>query len=92
MMQRELLKFHYRNGLSETKLAVLFHTSQPTISRRLKSTREAILAETKRRLGKQLGLAEKDFDSFIAELESRWLDLSLSQLFGEADGSAPVSR
>lgn len=87
--QRELLKFHYRNGMSEAKLAVLFKTSQPTISRRLRSAREVVFAETKRRLRERLGLAEQDFDSFIADVQSRWLDLTLSQLFGDTDGQVP---
>jgi RNA polymerase sigma-70 factor len=87
--QRALLKLHYRNGLSEAKLAMLFKTSQPTISRRLKSAREAIFNETKHRLRERLGLAEKDFDSFLADVQSQWLDLSLSQLFGGSEGSAP---
>jgi len=78
--QRQLLKFHYRNGLSESKLAELFRTSQPTISRRLKGAREAIFEETRRRLRQRLGLSEKDFDSLIADVQSRWLDLSLSQI------------
>lgn len=90
--QRQLLKFHYRNGLSEAKLAALFNTSQPTISRRLKSAREAILDETKRLLRERLGLAGKDFDSFIADVQSRWLDLSLSQLFGGPDEPTPTPQ
>lgn len=90
--QHQLLKFHYRNGLSEAKLAALFNTSQPTISRRLKAARQAILEETKRLLRERLRLADKDFDSFIADVQSRWLDLSLSQLFGGPDESTPTPQ
>jgi len=84
--QRELLRFHYRNGMSETRLAKLFQTSQPTISRRLSKAKELILAETRRSLQERLNLAEQEFESFIGEIRSRWLDLSLSQVFGGTDG------
>ena len=80
--QRELLKFHYRDGLSEPKLAKLFNTSQPTISRRLGKAREIMLAETERLLGERLGLTREDFESFISDVRSRWLDLSLSHVLG----------
>jgi len=80
--QRELLRFHYRNGMSEAKLAKLFNTSQPTISRRLSKAKDLIFAQTRRTLQERLQLAERDFESLLAELRSRWLDLSLSRLFG----------
>jgi len=84
--QRELLRYHYRDGLSEAKLALLFRTSQPTVSRRLKRAREAIFEETKRRLLERSDLAEAEFASLIADVQSRWLDLTLSQLFGDQTG------
>jgi len=86
--QREMLRYHYRDGLSEARLAALFRTSQPTVSRRLKSAREAIFEETKRRLRERLGLAEAEFESLIADVQSRWLDLTLSQVFGDSTGGA----
>jgi RNA polymerase sigma-70 factor len=89
--QREMLRFHYRNGLSESKLAKLFNTSQPTISRRLSKAKELILTETQRALRQRLDLSEADFESFIGEIRSRWLDLSLSHLFGGADATDPPS-
>lgn len=89
--QRELLRFHYRNGMSESRLAKLFNTSQPTISRRLSKAKELVLAETRRSLQQRLQLTESDFDSFIDEIRSRWLDLSLGQVFGGSDGPGPSS-
>lgn len=88
--QREMLKFHYRDRLSEAELAKIFSTSQPTISRRLKATREAILQETERLLETRIGLRKEDFQSFLAEIRSRLLDMSLSQVFG-SDDSNPAS-
>ncbi|HVE86412.1 MAG TPA: sigma-70 family RNA polymerase sigma factor [Myxococcales bacterium] len=87
--QRELLRFHYRNGMSESRLAKLFNTSQPTISRRLSKAKELVFAETRRSLRQRLQLTERDFDSVIDEIRSRWLDLSLGQVFGGPDGPGP---
>lgn len=79
--QRHLLKLYYGDGLSTPKLAKLFNTNQPSIWRRLESTRETIRTETKRLLRERIGLTEQDFESFFADLNSR-LDVSLSQVFG----------
>jgi RNA polymerase sigma-70 factor len=87
--QRELLRFHYRNGMSESKLAKLFGTSQPTISRRLSKAKDLIFQETRRVLQERLQIGESDFESYLAEIRSRWLDLSLSQVFGRSGGSDP---
>jgi len=90
--QRDLLMYHYRNKLPEAEIARIYGTSQPTISRRLKGIRETILAQTKRLLRERLDLAESDFDSLIADVQSRWLDLTLSQLLGASKKSEPSSR
>jgi transcriptional regulator with XRE-family HTH domain len=66
------------------ELATLFRVSQPTISRWLKSTRETVYQETRRHLQARLGLSPRDFQSFLALLDSQ-LELSISQLLGAED-------
>lgn len=89
--QRELLRFYYRNGKSETELAKIFNTSQPTISRKLSKAKELIFMETRESLQRRLQLSASDFESFIDEIRSRWLDLSFGQVFGGSGGSDPPS-
>lgn len=81
---RHLLRLRFADQLSMYELAKLFRVSQPTISRWLKSTLETVYKETRRRLQARLGLSQRDFQSFLAQLYSR-LELSISQLLGAED-------
>jgi RNA polymerase sigma-70 factor len=78
--ERHLLRLYYADGLSESKLARLFDTSQPTISRRIHRAQDAIRSETKRLLRERHRLTERDLEGLFAELQSR-LDITLSQIF-----------
>jgi RNA polymerase sigma-70 factor len=81
---RHLLRLYFVDQLSTYELATLFRVSQPTISRWLKSTRETVYKETRRHLQARLGLSQRDFQSFLALLDSQ-LELSISQLLGAED-------
>ena len=81
---RHLLRLYFVDQLSMYELATLFRVSQPTISRWLKSTRETVYKETRRHLQARLGLSQRDFQSFLAMLDSQ-LELSISQLLGAED-------
>jgi RNA polymerase sigma-70 factor len=81
---RHLLRLYFVDALSMYELAALFRVSQPTISRWLKSTRETVYQETRRHLQARLGLSQRDFQSFLALLDSQ-LELSISQLLGAED-------
>jgi RNA polymerase sigma-70 factor len=81
---RHLLRLYFVDQLSMYELATLFRVSQPTISRWLKSTRETVYKETRRHLQARLGLSQRDFQSFLALLDSQ-LELSISQLLGAED-------
>ncbi|HEX8436317.1 sigma-70 family RNA polymerase sigma factor [Archangium sp.] len=81
---RHLLRLYFVDQLSMYELATLFRVSQPTISRWLKSTRETVYQETRRHLQARLGLSPRDFQSFLALLDSQ-LELSISQLLGAED-------
>jgi RNA polymerase sigma-70 factor len=86
---RHLIRLYFVDQLSMYELATLFRVSQPTISRWLKSTRETIYKETRRHLQARLGLSQRDFQSFLALLDSQ-LELSISQLLG-AENAPPRS-
>jgi RNA polymerase sigma-70 factor (ECF subfamily) len=86
--ERHLLRLYFADQLSMYELASLFRVNQSTVSRWLKSARQTIYEETRRRLQERLGLSTQDLNSFLAVLDSQ-LDLSLSQLLGEKDGVPP---
>lgn len=88
---RHLLRLYFVDQLSTYELARLFRASQPTISRRLKSAREAVYQGTRRHLQARLGLSERDFQSFLALLDSQ-LELSISQLLGAKDARPQLSE
>jgi hypothetical protein len=50
----------------------------------MKSARETVYMETRRHLQARLGLSQRDFQSFLALLDSQ-LELSISQLLGAED-------
>jgi RNA polymerase sigma-70 factor (ECF subfamily) len=81
---RHLLRLYLLDRLSTPELGTLFRVNQSTISRWLKSVRQTIFDETRRRLQARLGLSARDFQSFLAILDSQ-IDLSISQIFGEED-------
>ncbi|HVG63258.1 MAG TPA: sigma-70 family RNA polymerase sigma factor [Hyalangium sp.] len=81
---RHLLRLYFADRLSTTELGELFRVNQSTISRWLKSARQTVYEETRRRLQERLRLSAREFQSFLAVLDSQ-LDLSMSQIFGEED-------
>lgn len=82
--QRHLLRLHFIERLPTTRLGPLFGVDQSTVSRWLKSARQAVYEETKRLLKERLGLSSHDFESMLADIESRF-DVSLSQVLGEEE-------
>ncbi|WP_326522517.1 sigma-70 family RNA polymerase sigma factor [Archangium lipolyticum] len=84
---RHLLRLYFVDQLSMYELASLFRVNQSTVSRWLKSARQEIYEDTRRRLQARLGLSTGDFKSFLAVLDSQ-LDLNISQLLGKADGGS----
>lgn len=94
---RHLLRLYFVDRLSTPELGALFRVNQSTASRWLKSARQAVYEEVKRRLQERLGLSAQEFASALAVLDSQ-LNLSISQIFGEEDRrlepawSAPSSR
>ncbi|HVG62132.1 MAG TPA: sigma-70 family RNA polymerase sigma factor [Hyalangium sp.] len=81
---RHLLRLSFADRLSTTELGELFRVNQSTASRWLRSARQMVYEETKRRLQERLRLSAREFQSFLAVLDSQ-LDMSMSQIFGEKD-------
>lgn len=82
--QRHQLRLHFIEGVSTTAMSVLFSVNQSTISRWLKSARQAVFEDTKHRLRERLGLSSNEFTSLLTAIESQF-DLSLSQVLEEED-------
>lgn len=82
--ERHLLRLYFVDQLAMHEMAALFRVHEATISRRLKDVRQRVYKETQRHLQARLGLAPRDFSSFLRVLDSQ-VDLSLSQLMGEED-------
>ncbi len=82
--ERHLLRLYFVDRLSTTELGTLLRVNQSTVSRWVKSARQSIYEETRRRLQARLHLSAGGFQSFLSVLDSQ-LDVSLSQLFGEED-------
>jgi RNA polymerase sigma-70 factor (ECF subfamily) len=81
---RHLLRLYFADRLSTSELGALLRVNQSTVSRWLKSARHSVYEETRRRLQARLRLSAREFQSFLAVLDSQ-LDLSMSQIFGEED-------
>lgn len=83
--ERHLLRLHFSDQLSTYELASLFRVNQSTISRWLKSARQRVYEETRRRLQERLGLSTPGFKSFLAFIGSQ-LDLNISQILEKKEG------
>jgi len=86
--ERYLLRLHFAEQLTTYEMASLFRVDQSTISRWLKSARQHVHEETRRRLQERLGFSTPGFESFLAFIASQ-LDLSISQLLAEKGGVPP---
>ncbi|WNG41576.1 sigma-70 family RNA polymerase sigma factor [Archangium violaceum] len=85
--ERHLLRLHVVDQLSMVELGALFRVNQSTVSRWLKSARQTVFNETRRRLQVRLGLSPRDFQSFLAAMDSQF-ELNISQILGEEDARA----
>lgn len=79
---RYLLRLHFVDQLSTTKLGTLFSVNQSTISRRLQGAQQAVYDETWRTLQERLDLSPQELSSMLRAVESQ-LDLSLSRILAQ---------
>src|SRR5579883_1796402 len=85
---RNLLRFHYLDGLSIDRLAPIIGVHSANAAKRLQRAREAILEETRRQLQSRLKLRDTEIDSFLRQLDSR-LDVSLASALGGTPSPQP---
>jgi RNA polymerase sigma-70 factor, ECF subfamily len=76
---RLLLRLHFVEGLSLSRIARTYRVSQSTASRWFARIREDMRDEAKRRLNARLGTSSSEFHSLARLLEGQ-LDLSLSRV------------
>src|SRR4051794_26194157 len=69
--QRHLLRLHFVDRLSTIEMGMVFRKNQSTVSRWLKSVRQEVYVETKRRLQARLGLSSREFASLLAVIDSQ---------------------
>lgn len=76
--ERNLLRLHYRDGLTVDQLAVVLGVHRATAARRVARCRAQVLDVTRVNLGEQLRLSTETAESLVRHLGAN-LDLSLSQ-------------
>jgi RNA polymerase sigma-70 factor len=85
--ERMIIRMHTVGGMTLARIAAMLDVDESTVSRWEKRAREAILAETHRELGTELGLEVKELPS-LARLVTSQLDVSIARLLAEP-GTAP---
>ncbi|MCP3101095.1 sigma-70 family RNA polymerase sigma factor [Myxococcus sp. K15C18031901] len=79
---RYLLRLHFVDRLSTSKIGALFNVNQSTASRWLQSAQQDVHDETRRILKERLDLSSQEFTSLLRAVESQ-LNLSISRLLTE---------
>ncbi|MFH2008492.1 MAG: sigma-70 family RNA polymerase sigma factor [bacterium] len=76
--QRNLLRYHYVDGLTVEQIGRIYRVNKSTISRRLADIRELLLTETRNSLVRQLDVGHTEFESIMRLIQSR-MDVSISR-------------
>lgn len=76
---RELLRLHFVDGLTLAQIGKLEGVDKSTISRRLQQVRDALFADTRRRLEARLGLSHSEFESLMNVIQSQ-MNLSIERI------------
>jgi RNA polymerase sigma-70 factor (ECF subfamily) len=79
--ERNLLRFHFIDGLSLTQIATLRGVHQSTVSRLLARTRKDVLEGIRLGFRTMFADAEDEFSSVIRLVQSQ-LDVSIEQALG----------
>lgn len=81
---RGLLRMHLLDGVTSDQLAKVHGVSRATITRWLKTARDALFELTRAGLRERLGMSEEDFAQLVPQLLSQ-LDLSVRRLLESSD-------
>jgi RNA polymerase sigma-70 factor (ECF subfamily) len=74
---RNLLRFHYLDGLGTDEIGLIYGCHRTTVNRWLVATRKKLLVDTRKRLAGALGVGRGELDSIMRLIRSRFeLDLS----------------
>lgn len=76
---RSLLRMHLLDGVTSDQLARAHGVSRSTMTRWIKSARDALAEQTRIRLRERLGMSEEDYAELVPQLLSQ-LDLSVRRL------------
>lgn len=77
--QRNLLRYHYIDGLTIDELAILYRVHRATVARRIARTRQAIFEAMRQALIDKLGVGSTECDSILRLMRSQ-LDITLSEV------------
>jgi len=78
------LRLYYLDGLGVVELANVFHSSAPTVSRRLQKARAEVLEATRKILKQRLGVDGEELESIMRLIQSR-LSLDVGALKDDAE-------
>lgn len=77
---RNLLRYHFAEGLTVDQLGALYNVHRATAARRVASARDGLLSATRERLMRHLRLSRSELESVMRMIESD-LHLSVHRLF-----------
>jgi RNA polymerase sigma-70 factor (ECF subfamily) len=77
--ERNLLRFHFVDGLTFEKIGAIYHVHRATVGRRIEEARAAVLEGMRRELRARAGLSTTELDSLMGGIPSQ-LELSIIEL------------
>ncbi len=80
--ERMMYRLHVVDGLTVERIGKMYGVAHSTVSRRMASARESIIAEARRVLREEMNVAPEEYESLARLLVSQ-LDLSVSRLLGK---------
>ncbi|MEM6989414.1 MAG: sigma factor-like helix-turn-helix DNA-binding protein, partial [Myxococcota bacterium] len=79
---RTLMRLHEVERISHARLATMYKVDRSTVTRWIAKARADVLAETRRQLEAQFGVAHHDFESFVDVIRSNF-DASIHRMLDE---------
>lgn len=79
---RNVLRLHLVEGLNTESIGRMYRVHRATVARWIAAVHQTLLSETRRRLGRELGLDRAAFDSFMRLVQSQ-LEVSIVSALGD---------
>jgi RNA polymerase sigma-70 factor (ECF subfamily) len=83
---RNILRYHYVDGFSIDRIAVIYDLHRASVARRIHKARETLLEATRAALRAENFGSDSELESVLRAVESR-VDLSVTKLFGSKPGA-----